>query len=229
MLPFGNIEAMGTKEQEAMGSRLVEERKAKGTQADIAKKLRVSRATQIRYESGKRFPTAEYLSRAAMAGLDICYVITGQRHQSNEREQADQRDAKVLLIETLKRFLELCEESLGIRFDSPHEASEPASKCSECALENNSCRVTLLDIRQERFPKQINRFTWLSADELAKFIEYDPKASDTERDLATLVRELSNDLDMADADYDYLQWCFARLLCQLLYRIGYFRFSGSSH
>lgn len=39
----------------------------------------VVKHTQIKYESGINFPNAEYLARVAAFGVDVLYVVTGQR------------------------------------------------------------------------------------------------------------------------------------------------------
>lgn len=39
----------------------------------------VKKLAQINYEKGKRHPDAEYLAAVAAAGVDVLYVLTGQR------------------------------------------------------------------------------------------------------------------------------------------------------
>lgn len=66
----------------SIGSRLRAERKRLGYSqqafAAIAG-LSTQAKTQCLYETGKRHPGADYLSRAAGAGADVLYIITGQR------------------------------------------------------------------------------------------------------------------------------------------------------
>lgn len=69
------------------GARIREERLSlRLTQEAFAKQLGVHRKTQGNYESGAREPDAAYLAAASKAGVDIGYVLSGERasgiHQS---------------------------------------------------------------------------------------------------------------------------------------------------
>ncbi|WP_432239920.1 helix-turn-helix domain-containing protein [Herbaspirillum robiniae] len=62
------------------GQRLKEERKRLGmTQPDFAQVGKVEKNTQLNYEQDKRSPTADYLLAIADAGVDIHYVMHGER------------------------------------------------------------------------------------------------------------------------------------------------------
>jgi transcriptional regulator with XRE-family HTH domain len=76
---------------ENFGARLKEERKRLGlNQAQLAELAATSNVAQSRYETGDRSPDWEYLSRVADAGVDVLYVLTGQRDTSNlEAVEAD--------------------------------------------------------------------------------------------------------------------------------------------
>lgn len=63
-----------------IGERLKEERQLIGlNQTDMAGQCGVSKNTQLAYEKGERSPDANYLSAAASQGVDVLYVITGER------------------------------------------------------------------------------------------------------------------------------------------------------
>lgn len=63
-----------------LGSRLAAERERLGmTQAEMGALGAVGRTTQIRYESGATSPPADYLLALVPHGLDMLYVLTGQR------------------------------------------------------------------------------------------------------------------------------------------------------
>ena len=47
------------------------------TQAALAEKVGVSRATQVNYEAGKRSPDVAYLQAIGKVGVDVPYVLTG--------------------------------------------------------------------------------------------------------------------------------------------------------
>lgn len=63
-----------------IGERLKEERVRLGfNQADFAALAGVAKTSQFNYEKGERSPDAEYLAAVAEAGVDILYVVTGNR------------------------------------------------------------------------------------------------------------------------------------------------------
>jgi transcriptional regulator with XRE-family HTH domain len=64
------------------GTRLKEERKRLGLQqAAFAERVGTDVPKQSLYETGKRELRGAYLSRIAEAGVDVRYVLTGQRSQ----------------------------------------------------------------------------------------------------------------------------------------------------
>ena len=65
----------------SIGSRLREEReKLEMKQEDFAIACGVRRRAQSSYESGTRSPDANYLEAASKIGVDISYVIYGEKH-----------------------------------------------------------------------------------------------------------------------------------------------------
>ncbi|WP_440530341.1 helix-turn-helix domain-containing protein [Serratia nevei] len=67
----------------SIGSRLVEERKRFGlNQADFGALADCARNTQANYERGERSPDARYLSAIAEKGIDVLYILTGNRSAS---------------------------------------------------------------------------------------------------------------------------------------------------
>ncbi len=80
-----------------IGDRLKEERERIGlNQTDFAALAGASKNTQYNYEKGERSPDANYLAAAATAGIDVLYVITGERKpqpaDSVTAEEADLLD-----------------------------------------------------------------------------------------------------------------------------------------
>lgn len=64
----------------AIGERLREQREQLGlNQEELGHLGGVNRNTQGKYEKGERNPDSAYLSAVAAAGLDVLYVITGER------------------------------------------------------------------------------------------------------------------------------------------------------
>jgi transcriptional regulator with XRE-family HTH domain len=62
-----------------MGVRLKSERqKLNITQRDLAKIGGVQPNAQGKYESGKRYPRADYLEKISLIGIDILYVVAGR-------------------------------------------------------------------------------------------------------------------------------------------------------
>lgn len=63
-----------------IGNRLVEERTRVGwSQSHLGMHGGVSKYTQLKYEKGETFPTADYLVRVAAYGIDVRYVLLGVR------------------------------------------------------------------------------------------------------------------------------------------------------
>lgn len=63
-----------------IGDRLKEERERLGfNQTDFAAKAGASKNSQYNYEKGERSPDASYLAAVAEQGVDVLYVVTGQR------------------------------------------------------------------------------------------------------------------------------------------------------
>lgn len=63
-----------------IGARLREERERLGmTQETFGQTGGVLKRALIRYEKGERVPDAKFLAAIAVAGVDVLYVLTGQR------------------------------------------------------------------------------------------------------------------------------------------------------
>jgi transcriptional regulator with XRE-family HTH domain len=78
------------------GERLREERERLGlTQAELGEIAAVAKNTQHNYEKGVRSPDAAYLAAVAAAGVDVLYVVTGQRTPRVE-EGLSEREKAVL-------------------------------------------------------------------------------------------------------------------------------------
>lgn len=83
LFPFGNL---FMEIFISIGERLKEEREAMGkTQSDFAEIAAAAgvpgatRQSQAKYEKGLASPSAAYLSAIAMQGVDVRYVLTGER------------------------------------------------------------------------------------------------------------------------------------------------------
>lgn len=64
----------------SFGERLREERERLGmTQAQFGDLAQVTKKTQMLYESGDRSPKADYMAAVAEAGVDVQYLLTGNR------------------------------------------------------------------------------------------------------------------------------------------------------
>lgn len=71
----------------SVGKRLKEERKRLGlTQEEIAVQLDVSRYAQLNFEKDINLPGGAYLLAALGRGVDVMYVLTGQRAQLDATE-----------------------------------------------------------------------------------------------------------------------------------------------
>ncbi len=89
---------------ESIGARLRQERERTGLSqtefaaiADRAGVAGATRQSQSLYEKGKRMPDAGYLAAIAVAGVDVLYVLTGQR--SNSPTSANLTEASTLVTD----------------------------------------------------------------------------------------------------------------------------------
>lgn len=77
----------------SIGDRLRSERQRLDlNQTELGERGSVTKKTQMLYEAGGRFPDAAYLAAVAAVGVDVRYVITGQREgPTPEALSADER------------------------------------------------------------------------------------------------------------------------------------------
>ncbi|EFH8134085.1 transcriptional regulator [Escherichia coli] len=84
--------------QNNIGSRLREERERLGlSQQALGEIGGVKKLTQLNYEKGDRAPDTIYLTSVAEAGVDIVYVLTGQRIPSPVTVTPQNEEEKKLL------------------------------------------------------------------------------------------------------------------------------------
>lgn len=85
------VNGIGEQDDTSFGPRIVSEReRLKLKQVDLCIRTGVSKTTQIKYEAGQRAPDVGYLRALDAAGLDILYIITGDRStgaQLSEQQQ----------------------------------------------------------------------------------------------------------------------------------------------
>lgn len=69
----------------SFGERLAEQRATLGfSQLEICDFTAVNRRTQSKYETGKSFPDARYLTTLISHGFDIVYLLTGEEAPTRE-------------------------------------------------------------------------------------------------------------------------------------------------
>lgn len=78
------------------GSRIADERKAAGySQAALAQACGVSREMWGKYERDAAVPGGDVLARTAAAGLDVLYILTGERFQKRLKVASEGRQSPV--------------------------------------------------------------------------------------------------------------------------------------
>ncbi|WGA02956.1 helix-turn-helix transcriptional regulator [Enterobacter ludwigii] len=81
-----------------LGYRLREERSLKGlNQTEFAALAGGSRGAQAAYERDEKIPGGAYLAALAAAGVDILYVLTGQRAPLPDRANVESEEERRLL------------------------------------------------------------------------------------------------------------------------------------
>ncbi|MCG1038157.1 MULTISPECIES: helix-turn-helix domain-containing protein [Burkholderiaceae] len=97
-----------------IGSRLRDERLRIGlSQDEFASVGGVARRSQSAYESDERSPDADYLLAVREIGVDICYVLTGERHQAEDGKVGDDAD-EAELIESYRSLTEAGKSALQV-------------------------------------------------------------------------------------------------------------------
>ncbi|HRI90473.1 MAG TPA: helix-turn-helix transcriptional regulator [Accumulibacter sp.] len=108
-----------------ISERLKEERKRLGlSQGEFAGLLAIHRNTQARYERGEREPDTAYLSGLAKAGVDVGYVLTGDRGD----DQRGLIQGYVHVISFLQGYLGLGKGALDAEFEEAVKASCEGTK-----------------------------------------------------------------------------------------------------
>lgn len=94
----------GNENMNSIGERLRSERSRLGmNQDELAKVGGVQRSAQSNYERGDRSPDATYLALVAAAGVDVLYVVTGEK-KPTMNELALHSDAWEALDRALQRY-----------------------------------------------------------------------------------------------------------------------------
>ncbi|MFY3955503.1 helix-turn-helix domain-containing protein [Achromobacter xylosoxidans] len=95
-----------------IGARLKDERERLGmTQQDFAALGGASKRSQIEWEKGGQVPNAEFLAALDARGVDVLYVVTGRRDETNQVSTELQRMADAW--ETLEMALEAAGRELS--------------------------------------------------------------------------------------------------------------------
>lgn len=89
-------------------TRLTDERKRLGlNQTEFAQFGGVQKRAQISYEKGERFPDVEYLYGISKIGVDIVYVLNGQR-QADDKKFVVTPTSATSKFENLDVLMTLC-------------------------------------------------------------------------------------------------------------------------
>ncbi|HFF8537491.1 TPA: helix-turn-helix domain-containing protein [Raoultella ornithinolytica] len=113
-----------------LGYRLKEERARKGlNQTDFAALAGGSRGAQAAYERDEKIPGGSYLAALAAAGVDILYVLTGQRSPTPGVVVAETEEEKRLLenYRAMDQAARLNIQAVGDAFAQ----SKPSAKVSD--------------------------------------------------------------------------------------------------
>lgn len=111
-----------------IGDRLKEERERLGlNQTDFAALAGASKNTQYNYEKGGRSPDANYLAAASAAGIDVLYVLTGERRPA----AAESVSAEELELVMAYRTMSDPERSVLRRISGSLTGSDTTHKLSD--------------------------------------------------------------------------------------------------
>jgi transcriptional regulator with XRE-family HTH domain len=106
----------------SFGTRLAEERRRLGLkQAEFAALVGTNVPKQSLYENDKRALRADYLARLAEAGVDVVYVLMGQRGEGETLGEAssDLLTAYLMLPAAMRQALDELARALHAHFSRP--------------------------------------------------------------------------------------------------------------
>lgn len=93
---------------DTVGARLRAERERLSLSQEVfANRAGVHRRTQVNYEAGERKPDADYLAAVAGFGVDITYVVTGDRVASATQSWPSDAQIYASLIDAIRAELQL--------------------------------------------------------------------------------------------------------------------------
>ncbi len=100
-----------------LGLRLKEVRKSKSlTQKAFADIGKVSVQSQKLYEAGTRSPNSDYLNNLRIFGIDACYILSGNQHESGDNfNEALNRRILVEVLEIIEHHSLERENPLSIK------------------------------------------------------------------------------------------------------------------
>jgi transcriptional regulator with XRE-family HTH domain len=110
----------------SFGTRLAEERKRLGLkQSQFADLVGTAVPKQSLYENDKRELRADYLARLAEANVDIVYVLTGQRSETDwlDKGLSELLTAYLALPPEMQQALEAFVRALRDQFERPSAAT----------------------------------------------------------------------------------------------------------
>lgn len=119
------------------------------TQAALAKKVGVSRATQVNYEAGKRLPDVAYLQAIGKIGVDVQCVLTGLPTSVDSIERR-------ALVKTLSAICErLHIDYVGV-LDAAYEEVEQEAHAFRVAGDDESVEASIADEVEAAILEAIN-------------------------------------------------------------------------
>jgi transcriptional regulator with XRE-family HTH domain len=105
--------------------RLIQERKRRGfSQAALAKAVGVSLSSQKRYEKGERDPDTTYLAALARRGIDVAFLLTGEKSD----DPNEQYRCIMHVIYSIQEFLDVAKGQVGRDFEAAAKEAAQAYK-----------------------------------------------------------------------------------------------------
>ena len=110
-------------------SRLREERKRLGlSQEALAELGGVKLNAQSNYETGKRAPDADYLTRVAAHGVDVAFLFSGQRMLAGRGAPANDEQQPAATGDTVMRVVTREEAALLDNYEAADERGRAAAR-----------------------------------------------------------------------------------------------------
>ena len=125
------------------GARLAEERKRLGfSQINFATMMGISGTSQVHYELDRRKPDTDYLISAAEVGVDVLYIVTGERLKVAREAQSKEVELRPDEVELLNNYRHIPEVTRRGLWTAMAACAQIGSSSTRCYQQTHQIMAT---------------------------------------------------------------------------------------